>query len=283
MTAYLRPNTLEEALAVREAHPEYTILAGGTDLLVSGHRVPPPPGIVDLFDLRPLRGIARDGDGSLRLGAATTYLDVLSSDTGREELSILRAAAREIGALQIQARGTLGGNLVTSSPVGDTLPVWLALGAEVELSSAGRGARRVAYDAFCTGYRQTDMAPDELVTAVTIPPPAPGTRRFWRKVGTRRAQSISKLMIAATARLENGLIAEPRIGLGALADRPIRGVAVERAMAGRPPDEDTAARAARALAAEITPIDDVRSSADYRLTVATNLVARFVRLLAEPA
>lgn len=281
MTAYLRPSTLDEALAARRDHPDYRVLAGGTDLLVAGHRAPAPPGILDLFGLEPLRGISRAPDGGLRLGALTTYLDVLECEVVRDELPMLAAAAREIGAHQIQARGTLGGNLVTSSPVGDTLPVWLALDAEIELRST-RGSRRVPYREFCTGYRQTVLEGDELVTAVVVSELEPGTRQLWRKVGTRRAQSISKLMIAATARVQDGRIASPRVGLGAVADRPIRGLAVEEAIAGAAPSEETAERAKEALGDSIEPIDDVRSKATYRLRVAQNLVARFVLSLADP-
>jgi CO/xanthine dehydrogenase FAD-binding subunit len=275
MTAYLRPSTLEEALGARAAHPDYQVLAGGTDLLVAGHRAPAPAGILDVFGLAPLRAIAPAPEGGYRLGAATTYLDILGSEQIREALPMLFAAVREIGALQIQARGTLGGNLVTSSPVGDTLPVWLALDAEIELASA-RGVRRVPYREFCTGYRQTALATDELVTAVVVPPVAPGTCQFWRKVGTRRAQSISKLMVAAAARLDEGRIVEPRIGLGAVADRPIRGAAVEEVLAFAEPSLELAERAREALVASIQPIDDVRSRAAYRRRVAGNLVYRFV-------
>jgi xanthine dehydrogenase small subunit len=278
VTAYLRPSSLDEALAARAAHPDYQVLAGGTDLLVAGAAKPAPVGILDVFGLEPLRAIEPMAEGGFRLGAATTYLDILGSEQLREALPILHAAVREIGALQIQARGTLGGNLVTSSPVGDTLPVWLALDAEIELASA-RGVRRVPYREFCTGYRQTALGADELVTAVLVPPLAPAIRQFWRKVGTRRAQSISKLMVAATARVEGGRIVEPRIGLGAVADRPIRGTAVEEVLAGGQPSLALAERAREALIASIEPIDDVRSRAAYRRRVAGNLVYRFARSL----
>lgn len=281
MTAYARPRSLAEALDVRADRPDYAVLAGGTDLLVSAHKAPAPPGVLDLFDLGALRRIERDEGGGVRLGAAATYADILDSELARAELPALCEASAEIGALQIQARGTIGGNLVTSSPVGDTLPVWLALDAEVEVASAAKGARRVPYRAFCTGYRQTDLGEGELVTAVIVPPLPPGTRQFWRKVGTRRAQSISKLMIAATARVDDGRIVSPRIGLGAVADRPIRAEAAERAVEGLAPGGEAAEGARLAVEAAIRPIDDVRSSADYRRRVAGNLVARTVRALGE--
>jgi CO/xanthine dehydrogenase FAD-binding subunit len=187
----------------------------------------------------------------------------------------LAAAAREIGALQIQARGTIGGNIANSSPVGDSLPVLLALDASIEVRSK-RGERRIPYAEFCTGYRTTALAADELITNVSVPVPAPGTRLLWRKVGTRRAQSISKVMAAAAITVEAGRITAARIGLGAVADRPIRAIAAEQALIGRAPGPEAAAAAADALAAAIRPISDVRSTADYRLDVARNVVARFV-------
>ena len=273
MTVYARPASLDEAVALRARHPDWMVLAGGTDLLVNANHRPAPPGIVDLWGLADLRGIRR-ADDALVIGAGATWREVLASVLVRTHAGILADAAREIGALQIQARATVGGNLATSSPVGDSLPVFLALDAEVELAST-RGRRRVAYREFCTGYRSTAVAADELIAAVRIPLPDAQTRLFWRKVGTRRAQSISKVMAAAALRIEDGVITAARIGLGAVADRPIRATAVEQAVRGQRigPAASEAARAA--LRAAITPIDDIRSTASYRREVAENLVARF--------
>lgn len=279
MTDYLRPETLEEALRARRAHPEFVVLAGGTDLLVGAIHKDEPTGVIDLFGLAPLCGVEEQGDGGLRIGAATTYAALIEHPVIRRALPMLAAAAREIGALQIQARGTVGGNLATSSPVGDSLPVWLALDAAIELASE-RGRRTVPYSEFCTGYRTTAMAPDELIVAVLVPPRPNGLVQHWRKVGPRRAQSISKVMLAAAAALEGDRIGHVRIALGAVADRPIRAAAVEAALQGQKPGPELAARAAEVLATEITPIDDVRSTAAYRLRVAGNLVARFVLSLA---
>ena len=274
MTAYVRPASLAEAARARADHPDWMVLCGGTDLMVDAPHKPAPAGIIDLWACPGLRGIVRDAD-SVRIAAATPWLDVIDSDDVARNLPILRAAAREIGALQIQARGTIGGNVVTSSPVGDSLPVLLALDARLELTSV-YGTRVVAYHDFMTGYRTTVLAADELVAAVVIPIPAPGTRLAWRKVGTRRAQSISKVMAAAAIHVAGGRIAWARFGLGAVADRPIRARAAEQAAAGRAPDATTARAVADALAAEIRPIDDVRSTATYRLEVAQNVLMRFV-------
>jgi xanthine dehydrogenase small subunit len=143
------------------------------------------------------------------------------------------------------------------------------------------GTRTVVYADFCTGYRETQLRADELIAAIRFPRPAPGTRQLWRKVGTRRAQSISKVMLAAAAIVDRGLIVHVRLGLGAVAARPIRAVAAEAAVVRKPPGTGAAALARAALAAEIAPIDDVRSTATYRLVVAQNLVARFIVSLAE--
>ncbi len=280
MSVYLAPRSLDEALEARRANPEFVVLAGGTDLLVGAQQRPEPPGIIDLFGLADLVGVTAEPDGTVVIGAATTFAAIARSDLVGRELSCLGAAAREVGALQIQNRGTIGGNIATSSPVGDSLPVLLALDAEIEVAGED-GQRIIPYQHFCTGYRETALAIDELIVSVRVPPRPAGLRQFWRKVGTRQAQSISKLSVAATARLEGGVIAEVRIGLGAVADRPIRARAVEAALLGQPPGRELAVRAGAVLATEITPIDDVRSTAAYRLQVAQNVVGRFVSSLVE--
>lgn len=274
MTGYVRPASLAEAVAARAAHPDWIVLAGGTDLMVEAPQRPVPAGIIDLWAMPELRGIARDGD-AIRIGAGTSWLEVMVDPLITIDAPVLAAAAREIGALQIQTRGTIGGNVVTSSPVGDSLPALLALDAELELASP-RGARTVAYADFATGYRKTLLAADELVAAIRLPRPPPGTWQGWRKVGTRRAQSISKVMAAALITKVDGVITRARFGLGAVADRPIRALAAEAAAIGRPADRVTAALVADAAVAAITPITDVRSTAGYRLGVVRGLVMRFV-------
>lgn len=283
MSEYLRPSSLEQAARARADHPDWVVLAGGTDLLVGADRKAGPPGVIDVGGLAALSGVTLEPDGTIAIGAATPYVDILASDLARRELRCLNAAAREIGALQIQARGTLGGNIGTSSPVGDSLPPLLALDAEIELVSAARGSRRVPYASYCTGYRRTALSADELIAAIRFPPRPAGLRQVWRKVGTRRAQSISKVMMAATAVVDDGVIGYVRVALGAVADRPIRATAVEAVLAGGRPGPELAERARAALAGSITPIDDIRSRAVYRLRVAQNLVARFVLGLAEVA
>jgi CO/xanthine dehydrogenase FAD-binding subunit len=269
---YLRPRSVDEAVAARAAHPDWMVLAGGTDLMVNANHKPTPAGILDLWRLPGLGGITAT-DTHVTIGAGTTWLEVERHPALIERWAPLAQAAREIGALQIQARGTLGGNVGTSSPVGDSLPVLLALDAELELASP-RGRRRVPYREYCTGYRKTQLAADELIVAAILPAIRAGTRTTWRKVGTRRAQSISKVLGAAAIELDGGVVRSARVALGAVADRPIRIAAVESAVVGLTPEK--AAEAARAaLRAAIKPIDDVRSTATYRHEVAENLVARF--------
>jgi len=273
VTAYLRPRDLGEALDARAAHPDWMVLAGATDLMVSaGHR-PEPAGILDLWRLRELCGIEA-GEGAVAIGAGATWSEVERHPVIRERLAPLALAAREIGALQIQARATLGGNVGTSSPVGDSLPVLLALDATLEVASA-RGRRRVPYREWCTGYRTTQLGPDELIVSATLPLPGASTRTTWRKVGTRRAQSISKVMGAAAIELDGDTVVAARVALGAVADRPIRIAAVEDAVRGQRLGPAAAEAARAALRAAIRPIDDVRSTAAYRRQTAENLVARF--------
>ncbi len=271
MTEWIRPASVDDALAARAAHPDSTLLAGGTDLMV-GDNIGAPPGVIDLFGLDGLTGIA-DADGGVRIGAAATFADILASELVAERAPLLAAAAREIGALQIQARGTIGGNVGTSSPVGDSLPALMALDAVVELASS-QGRRELPYADFCTGYRTTALAADELIVAVRIPP-TDGLRQFWRKVGTRRAQSISKVAMAAAARLDGGAIVHVRIAFAAVKERPVRALETERAIIGGWNPDSVAA----AVAKDISPIDDVRSTADYRSAVAANLVRRFLTWL----
>jgi CO/xanthine dehydrogenase FAD-binding subunit len=272
MTSYLRPRSLDEATVARAAYPDWMVLAGGTDLMVNANHRPAPAGILDLWRLGEL-GFIRVEPDAIVIGAGTTWHEVERHPAIRDRLRPLALAAREIGALQIQARGTVGGNVGTSSPVGDSLPVLLALDATIEVASV-RGRRAIPYHAYCTGYRKTQLAADELIVAAHLPLPAAGTRITWRKVGTRRAQSISKVMGSAAIALDGDTVTSARVALGAVADRPIRITAVEDAVAGLPlAQASDAARAA--LRAAIKPIDDVRSTAVYRREVAENLVARF--------
>jgi CO/xanthine dehydrogenase FAD-binding subunit len=277
------PRGLAEAYAIMADAPTRPI-AGGTDLMVAltGEIGEPPPRVLDLWRLDELRGIALDGD-VVTLGALTTYTEIRRSALCHEHLPVLVEAAATIGAAQIQNRGTLGGNIVWASPAGDTLPVLLAADASFVLGSA-RGERTVPAGGFWLAYRQTALEPDELLLRIRIPLLAGREMRF-RKVGTRRAQSISKVVMALGwrdgrpgAELQ---AASPwsdiRLALGSVAATPIRARATEAAMEGRPPTPETADRAAETLAGELHPINDVRSTAEYRRLVAARVLHRLIR------
>jgi carbon-monoxide dehydrogenase medium subunit len=270
------PRRLSDAYALLADglwHP----VAGGTDLLVqiTGELGSPPGRVLDIWGLEELRGIGV-ADGWLTVGALTTYTEIHRSSAVREHLPALAEAGATIGAVQIQNRGTIGGNIVNASPAGDSLPVLLATDAVIVLGGP-RGEREVEAGAFFIGYRRTALADDELVLRVRIPLPAGREVRF-RKVGTRRAQAISKVVIALAWRVdEAGRWRDVRVALGSVAERPIRAVAAEATLTGVAPTSDTADRAAAAVAAEIAPIDDVRSTAVYRRAVTAKVLHRLVR------
>ena len=272
------PRDLPAAYAVLAAgSPDAPVkpVAGGTDLMVSltGELAPPPASVVDLWAIEALRGIAIDGD-ALTLGALTTYTDVRRSALCREHVPALVEAAATIGAAQIQNRGTLGGNIANASPAGDTLPVLLAADAVIVVGSE-RGERDVPAAEFWTGYRQTALAHDELIVRIRLPLAAEREMRF-RKVGTRRAQAISKVVIAV-AWQGDGSWRDVRVALGSVAATPVRAAATEAALEDRRPTPETADAAAETLAGELAPIDDVRSTAEYRRLVAARVLHRIVR------
>jgi len=262
-----------ERLAAGPARP----IAGGTDVMVSitGELGPAPDRMLDLSRLDELRGIAME-QGSLVLGARTTYTEIRRSTHCREYLPALVEAAATIGAAQIQNRGTIGGNIANASPAGDTLPVLLAADAVI-LVGGQRGEREVPAEEFFVGYRETALAPDELILQVRIPIPAGRSLRF-RKVGTRRAQAISKVVMALAWRdLGTAGWGDVRVALGSVAATPIRARATEAVLAGARPTPEVADRAAETLAGELEPIDDVRSTADYRRMVSARILHRLLR------
>jgi len=270
------PRTLEEAYQLLAESDIWRPLAGGTDLLVqiTGELAPPPERVLDIWALNELRGIAVD-EGALVLGALTTYTDIRRSELCQRLLPALVDAAATIGAAQIQNRGTIGGNVINASPAGDTLPVLLATDAELVLGSM-RGERTVAANQFWPAYRQTARAPDEVLLRVRIPLPAGRQVRF-RKVGTRRAQAISKVVMALSWRVDGGVWRDVRLGLGSIAERPIRARQTESVLEGAAPRRETADHAAATVATEINPIDDVRSTADYRRVVTARVLHRLLR------
>lgn len=271
------PSRLAEAYALLAAAP-HVPLAGGTDLMVriTGEIGEPPERILDISRLRELDGIGLEA-GGLVIGALATYSDIRRSALCREHLPALVEAAATIGAAQIQNRGTLGGNIANASPAGDMLPVLLATDALIIVGSA-RGERSIPTAAFFTGYRRTARAVDELILRIRVPL-APGRETRFRKVGTRQAQAISKVVMAVSWR-DHGPSAgwaDVRVALGSVAATPIRAAATEAVLEGSRPTPEVADRAAETLAAELSPIDDVRSTATYRRTVAARILHRILR------
>jgi len=269
------PRTLPEAYAFLVSDV-YRPMAGGTDLMVqiTGELGDQPERVLDLWQLDELRGIRVD-DGALVVGALSTYTEIRRSPLVVEWLPALAEAAATIGAAQIQNRGTLGGNVVNASPAGDTLPVLLAGDASITLGGE-RGEREVAAKDFWTGYRETARAADELVLRIRFPLQPPRTLRF-RKVGTRRAQAISKVVMALAYREDGGVWRDVRVALGSVAATPIRVPQTESVLEGAAPRQTVADHAAATIASEITPIDDVRSTADYRRAVTERILHRMLR------
>jgi CO/xanthine dehydrogenase FAD-binding subunit len=278
MTVALLPRSLDEALRRLEADPDLVPTAGCTDLMVRGpeelHRM---DSVIDLLGVPELHGI-REIDGALEIGATTSFSEIRRSEAVRAAFPALAAAASVVGGWQIQNRATLGGNIANASPAGDSLPVLLALDAVVLAAAAG-GVREIPYGEIHTGYRQTALQRGEIVAAVRIPYLPPGSVQAFRKVGTREAQAISKVVVAMAGRLDDGRIAELRLAAGSVAPTPVRLRAAEEAARGLPPAA-AADLAGREAAREVTPIDDVRSTAEYRRFALQRVVRRLVLGLA---
>ena len=268
-------DSLQDALAALAADPSARPFAGGTDLMVlmdAGHL--PPGRYIDLWKVRELRDIDVTAE-AVTLGALTTYTEVLKAEILRREFPMLGIAATETGGIATQNRGTIGGNIANASPAADTPPALVAYDAELELVSS-RGVRRVAYEKFHTGYKKMDLAPGELIARVRLPRGRKGWRDYYRKVGTRKAQAISKVCFAAAADVADGRVRDLRVALGSVAPTVVRCTATETAVRGHAVDDAVVVKAQRALASEIQPIDDIRSTAAYRLRVAQNVLREFL-------
>jgi CO/xanthine dehydrogenase FAD-binding subunit len=268
--------SLEDALTLLAREPgRWRPFAGGTDLMVLLEAgTLPAANYLSLWQLRELRGIAVHDD-EVVIGALTTYSDVLRSEVFRAEYPLMCHAAAETGGVATQNRGTIGGNIANASPAADTPPALLVYDAAIDLVSV-RGVRRVPYDRFHLGYKQMDLAPDELIQSIRLPRGRGAWRHAWRKVGTRRAQAISKVCFAAAVDAAGSVVRDIRIAFGSVAPTPVRAARAEAAMRGRTIDAESIKRSCEALGADISPIDDLRSTAHYRLTVARNLLEQFL-------
>ncbi len=273
-------NTLDELLRLL-AQTGGRVIAGGTDVLVQAQRgVFPASVLVDASRVRELRFIADEGD-TIRIGALTTYADMLASPLLRDAAPALVMAAATVGAPQTRARGTLGGNIANASPAGDTLPPLLALDAVVRLVKQG-GERVLPLTDVLRGPRQTCLEPGEIIHSVTFRRPPEPTGAAFLKLGNRQGMAIAVVNTAALLTLDgDGRIEPARVALGAVAPTPVRSTHAEAILRGQPLAEEVFQAAARAVLYDIAPISDVRGSADYRRKAAVHLTMRALRLAAQ--
>ena len=274
------PRNLAAALDLLAREPgEWRPFAGGTDLMVllEAGKLPHRK-FLSIWKLPELRGIAVT-PAHVTLNALTTYSEIRRHELLGREFPLLCRAAAETGGIATQNRGTLGGNIANASPAADSPPALLVYDAELELLSAS-GTRWVPYRGFWKGYKQIAMRGDELIRAIRVPRNHNLSRQFYRKVGTRRAQAISKVCFAGAAQLDTGRIVDVRIALGSVAPTVLRATETEKILRGEKPGPATLRAAQETLAREIAPIDDIRSTAHYRLRVAQNLLAEFCESLA---
>ena len=273
------PESLSEAVTLLADQPgAWLPIAGGTDVMVlhaAGKLASKK--LVSLWNLPELRRIDVS-EGELVLGAACTYTDLREHKVVQQEFPLLASAASWTGSTANQNRGTLGGNIANASPAADSLPALLVYDAELILISA-RGERRVPYATFHTGYKQMHLQPDELIRAICLPRRFSAYVSYARKVGARNVQAIAKVCVAALGRLENGVVNDVRIAAGSVAPVPLRLQNTERTIQGKAIDSRLLSVARNTAMAEISPIDDVRSTAAYRSAVLGNLIMEFLQTL----
>jgi CO/xanthine dehydrogenase FAD-binding subunit len=273
------PHDLQAALARLASEPGvWKLFAGGTDLMVlleAGKL--PHRRFLSVWHLPELRGIELTTTHAV-VGALTTYTEIRRNETLARMYPLLARAAAETGSIATQNRGTLGGNIANASPAADSPPALLVYDAELELVSAF-GARWVPYQGFWSGYKKIGLRDDELIARIRMPLSSAGWKHYYRKVGTRRAQAISKVCFAGAASMDSGRIREARIALGSVAPTVFRAVETERILQGESFSPALLRAAQETLAGEIAPIDDIRSTARYRRTITGNLLAEFVEML----
>jgi CO/xanthine dehydrogenase FAD-binding subunit len=269
---YARPSNLDEALGLL-AEGGARVIAGGTDVYPGAGERPLQGGYVDVSNIPALRGVSIDS-ANIRIGAATTWSDITRTGLPTA-FDALKVAARDVGAVQIQNRGTIAGNLCNASPAADGAPPLLILDAEVELASR-RGTRRLALDAFINGARSTLLAPDEVMTAILTPLPSQTMRSAFFKLGARRYLVISIVMVAVALDVVEGIVRDARIAVGACSAVAQRMREAERRLIGAPASPRLGRSIEEEDLARLSPIDDVRASADYRRDAALTLVRRAI-------
>jgi CO/xanthine dehydrogenase FAD-binding subunit len=260
-----------------------TLLAGGTDWIVDRQlgdvsKATRIDTVIDLGRVDAMRTVEpyeRSGESRLRLGGGVTYWGLRKDPRIASAIPLLARMALDVGAVQIQTRGTLGGNLVTASPAADGVAALMALDAELTLTSL-EGSRSVGIESFFTGYRKTVLRPLEILASIDVRVPRNGAAWRWQKVGTRRAQAISKVALASVVEVESGIVTRARFGMASVAATTAPLLSVRAALEGRLIDEVDRSVLDAAVARDIRPIDDVRSTGDYRLHVAKTLVWRAI-------
>ncbi|MGH7837954.1 MAG: FAD binding domain-containing protein [Candidatus Binataceae bacterium] len=254
--------------------------AGGTDLMVllEAGKLPHLK-FLNIAHLNELRGIEITA-AHVCVGSLTTYSEIRRQEILEREFPLLCRAAEQTGSIATQNRGTLGGNIANASPAADSSPALLVYDAELEMVSSA-GARWTPYSRFHSGYKQMDLQPQELIRRIRLPRPKQPRKQSYRKVGTRRAQAISKICFAGVARMEGGRIGEIRLAFGSVAYAAVRVPEAENILRGQKPSLEIALEAQAALLLDIAPIADMRSTAEYRLRVAQNLLGEFIQSLAE--
>jgi xanthine dehydrogenase iron-sulfur cluster and FAD-binding subunit A len=286
---YAAPTTLAEALALKAQHGLFArIIAGGTDLLIeldrSVRKAPDgnAPGVIDITHIPGLAEI-EEVDGWIQLGPLVTHNQCVASPLMVAKAFPLARACWEVGAPQIRNRATVAGNLITASPANDTIVPLLALDAQITVQSAQRGVRTLPLSQFLTGFRKVDLADDELLTRITFPALSDQVQGTFIKLGLRRAQAISVLSVAVIIETDgdpaHSPIRQARISLGAVAPVIVRAPVAEAYLLGKVLSDEVIREASQRALAAASPIDDIRSSADYRLGMVETLVGRALRQL----
>lgn len=269
----LLPETLEDLWKIFHHQPDYKPMAGGTDLLVRmGFDKKQPPALVCLEKIHDLKTIKKNRDG-IRIGSGVTLTELLKNDLIQENLPILHTAISTLGSPLIRNMGTLGGNICTASPAGDTLPALYLLGARVTLYS-DRGNRILSLDEFIQGPGRTLLADKEILGSILIPPGDRFNVHHFEKVGQRKALAIAVVSLAALLRIQGGVVEEARLAWGSVGPTIVRSREAEKALEGRKLTLKTLNHAADLARSAVSPISDVRASADYRRRVAGNLLLR---------
>jgi len=274
------PGSLETVLRLLSEEPgQWTPIAGGTEIMVLyGAGKLTARKFVSIWNLPELREINEDGE-SLAIGGGCTFTQLRRHAGIQRHFPLLAQCASWTGSIANQNRGTLAGNLANASPAADSPPALFAYDAEIEIVSV-RGTRRIPYTEFHLGYKKTALAADELIRAIHLPKRFHQSFRYARKVGARNAQAISKICMAATGSLRKCRVEEIRIGIGSVAPAPLRASVTEGILLGEKINDVTIAEARRTLLSEMTPIDDIRSTAEYRKLVAANLLEEMLRAFA---